>query len=44
MLRVEAGRDPFDEELTALVGELSTRSELFRNGGPPRTCVFTAPA
>lgn len=30
MLRMEAGRNPHDEELIALVGELSTRSELFR--------------
>ncbi|GGP53401.1 helix-turn-helix transcriptional regulator [Saccharothrix coeruleofusca] len=29
-LRMEAGRDPHDEELTALVGELATSSELFR--------------
>jgi transcriptional regulator with XRE-family HTH domain len=29
-LRMEAGRNPQDEELIALVGELSTRSELFR--------------
>ncbi|RDI63542.1 helix-turn-helix transcriptional regulator [Nocardia pseudobrasiliensis] len=29
-LRMQAGRDPHDEELIALVGELSTRSELFR--------------
>ncbi|MET8764846.1 helix-turn-helix transcriptional regulator [Lentzea sp. NPDC004782] len=29
-LRVEAVRNPHDEELIALVGELSTRSELFR--------------
>ncbi|GAB3145786.1 helix-turn-helix transcriptional regulator [Amycolatopsis stemonae] len=29
-LRMEAGRTPHDEELFALVGELSTRSELFR--------------
>ncbi|HEX6340956.1 helix-turn-helix transcriptional regulator [Umezawaea sp.] len=29
-LRTEAGRDPHDEELIALVGELSTRSDLFR--------------
>ncbi|GAB3976361.1 hypothetical protein GCM10029978_063040 [Actinoallomurus acanthiterrae] len=27
---MEAGRNPHDEELIALVGELSTRSELFR--------------
>jgi hypothetical protein len=30
MLRLEAGRNPHDEELIALVGEMSTRSELFR--------------
>ncbi|MBB5916388.1 transcriptional regulator with XRE-family HTH domain [Nocardia transvalensis] len=29
-LRMEAGRNPHDEELIALVGELSTRSALFR--------------
>jgi hypothetical protein len=29
-LRAEAGRDPYDKELTALIGELSTRSEDFR--------------
>ncbi|WP_439681379.1 helix-turn-helix transcriptional regulator [Embleya sp. MST-111070] len=29
-LRMEAGRDPHDGKLIALVGELSTRSELFR--------------
>lgn len=29
-LRMEAGRDPHDEELITLVGELSTCSELFR--------------
>lgn len=29
-LRMEAGLNPNDEELIALVGELSTRSELFR--------------
>ncbi|WP_406140979.1 helix-turn-helix transcriptional regulator [Streptomyces sp. NBC_01089] len=29
-LRMEVGRDPHDEELVALVGELSTGSELFR--------------
>ncbi|MFB7719991.1 helix-turn-helix domain-containing protein [Nocardia sp. NPDC056100] len=29
-LRMEAGRDPHDRELIALIGELSTRSELFR--------------
>lgn len=30
MLRLEAGRNPHDKVLIALVGELSTRSELFR--------------
>jgi transcriptional regulator with XRE-family HTH domain len=30
MLRLEAGRNPHDKALIALVGELSTRSELFR--------------
>jgi transcription regulator MmyB-like protein len=30
LLRAEAGRDPYDRDLTALVGELSTRSETFR--------------
>jgi transcriptional regulator with XRE-family HTH domain len=29
VLRAEAGRDPYDRELSGLVGELSTRSELF---------------
>jgi hypothetical protein len=29
-LRAEAGRDPYDRELTDLIGELSTRSEEFR--------------
>lgn len=30
ILRAEAGRNPYDEGLTGLVGELSTRSEDFR--------------
>jgi transcriptional regulator with XRE-family HTH domain len=30
MLRLEAGRDPLNQELTALIGELSTRSPQFR--------------
>jgi transcriptional regulator with XRE-family HTH domain len=30
LLRAEAGRDPFDRQLSDLVGELSTRSEDFR--------------
>jgi hypothetical protein len=30
ILRAEAGRDPYDRQLSDLVGELSTRSEEFR--------------
>lgn len=30
MLHAEAGRNPFDKDLTDLIGELSTRSEEFR--------------
>lgn len=30
MLRTEAGRDPYDKRLSDLIGELSTRSEEFR--------------
>ncbi|ADP82405.1 helix-turn-helix domain-containing protein [Pseudofrankia inefficax] len=30
MLRLEAGRDPYDKAISDLVGELSTRSEAFR--------------
>jgi transcriptional regulator with XRE-family HTH domain len=30
ILRIEAGRNPYDRGLTDLVGELSTRSDLFR--------------
>ncbi len=30
MLRLEAGRNPYDKSLIELVGELSTQSELFR--------------
>jgi transcriptional regulator with XRE-family HTH domain len=31
MLRLEAGRNPLNEQLTALIGELSTRSPHFRS-------------
>lgn len=31
MLRLEAGRDPLNRDLTALIGELSTRSPQFRH-------------
>ncbi|MFD3455694.1 helix-turn-helix domain-containing protein [Streptomyces sp. NPDC058691] len=30
MLRGEAGRNPYDKDLSDLIGELSTRSEIFR--------------
>ncbi|WP_405567948.1 helix-turn-helix transcriptional regulator [Streptomyces phaeochromogenes] len=30
ILRAEAGRNPYDKDLTDLIGELSTRSETFR--------------
>ena len=30
-LRVEAGRDPYDRDLTELVGELSMQSDEFRS-------------
>ncbi|MGW9136712.1 MmyB family transcriptional regulator [Streptomyces sp. NPDC055681] len=30
MLRTEAGGNPYDKDLTDLIGELSTRSETFR--------------
>ena len=30
LLRTEAGRDPYDRELTDLIGELATRSDEFR--------------
>jgi transcriptional regulator with XRE-family HTH domain len=32
LLRTEAGRDPYNREMTDLVGELATRSEEFRGG------------
>ncbi len=31
MLRIEAGRNPYDRDLSDLIGELSTRSDTFRN-------------
>jgi transcriptional regulator with XRE-family HTH domain len=31
LLRTEAGRDPYDRQLTDLVGELATRSDAFRS-------------
>ena len=40
MLRMEAGRNPHDPELTKLVGELSMQSELFRSAGRPRDVKY----
>ncbi|SEH76934.1 Helix-turn-helix domain-containing protein [Mycolicibacterium rutilum] len=40
-LRLEAGRNPHDEELIALVGELSTCSELSGSSGRPGMCGCT---
>ena len=37
LLRVEAGRNPGDHNLSDLVGELATRSDEFRSGGPATT-------
>ncbi|MEV0770524.1 MULTISPECIES: MmyB family transcriptional regulator [Nocardia] len=36
-LRIEAGKNPYDRELSNLIGELSTRSDAFRVmwGGAP---------
>lgn len=40
MLRLEAGRNPHDEELMKLVGELSMQSELFRQRWASHDVVF----
>ncbi|MCS0499864.1 helix-turn-helix transcriptional regulator [Protaetiibacter mangrovi] len=40
MLRLEAGRNPHDPELIRLIGELSTRSELFRERWASRDVMF----
>jgi MmyB-like transcription regulator ligand binding domain len=44
LLSTEAGRYPYDLRLSALIGELSTRSDELVSGGPPRTSRPTAPA
>ena len=44
LLRAEAGRDPYDKELSSLVGELSTRSEDFRVRWAATTSGSTTPA
>ena len=40
MLRLEAGRNPHDRDLIALVGELSTQSELFRQRWASQDVTF----
>jgi transcriptional regulator with XRE-family HTH domain len=42
MLRLEAGRNPHDKALIELVGELSTRSELFRRRWAQHDVISTA--
>lgn len=45
VLRTEAGRDPYDKSLHDLVGELSTRSDVFRTrwGGSPNPASPCSP-
>lgn len=43
-LRVEAGKNPYDRELSNLIGELSTRSDAFRVMWGPTTCMSSATA
>ncbi|HEY1518224.1 MAG TPA: helix-turn-helix transcriptional regulator [Solirubrobacteraceae bacterium] len=43
-LRSEAGGKSHDRALTDLVGELSTRSEVFASSEPRTMCAFIAPA
>jgi hypothetical protein len=40
VLRSEAGRDPYDRDLSDLVGELSTQSEAFRTHWAPHNVRF----
>lgn len=42
-LRAQAGRDPSDRDLSALVGELTTHSDGSPLGGPGTTCGCAAP-
>jgi hypothetical protein len=41
-LRVDAGRNPYDVELSNLIGELSTRSDAFRIMWGATTCTCFA--
>ena len=43
ILRIEAGRNPHDQALTDLVGELSMRSEEFRTRWAAHNVRLTAP-
>jgi hypothetical protein len=43
MLRVEAGRDPYDKDLAGLVGELSTAATSSASAGALTTSSCTAP-
>lgn len=43
-LRIEAGKNPYDRELSDLIGELSTRSDAFRVMWAPTTCTSSARA
>jgi MmyB-like transcription regulator ligand binding domain len=44
ILRSRAGRDPYDRDLSDLVGELSTQSEIFRKLWLLTTSASTTPA
>ena len=44
ILRAEAGRDPYDRNLSDLIGELSTRSEEFRSRWASHESASTPPA
>ena len=44
LLRAEAGRNRYDQQLSDLIEELSTRSEEFQSDGPPTTSGSTPPA
>jgi hypothetical protein len=44
ILRSAAGRDPYDRDLSDLVGELATQSEAFRTRWASHNVRFTTPA
>src|SRR5918995_6014644 len=43
ILRTAAGRDPYDRDLSDLVGELATRSDAFRTHWAATTSASTTP-